>query len=226
MNQYLRPTAPIAADVLLPADPGLALTLAQELLAKPLMANHHHGLWGYSGVTAGGDDLGVQASGIGGPSVAAVIADLATHGARRVIRVGACVAIDPALAPGSVVLASGALGGDGASRALGIKRPRPDTALVDALARELAPEGAAALVASGDLTPTAEALPDAWRHAGARAADLETAAVLAAGERAGVAAASALVVGGGEEELVELARACARALAPAQAPAPVPADAS
>ena len=47
--RYLRPTAPIAADALLPADPGLAMALAQRALVKPLMANHHHGLWGYSG---------------------------------------------------------------------------------------------------------------------------------------------------------------------------------
>ena len=46
---HLRPTAPIAADVLLPGRPGAALALAQALLDGPLMANHSHGLWGYSG---------------------------------------------------------------------------------------------------------------------------------------------------------------------------------
>jgi hypothetical protein len=40
LTGHLRPTAPIAADVLLPTDPALALALAQELLEKPLMSNH------------------------------------------------------------------------------------------------------------------------------------------------------------------------------------------
>ena len=48
---------------------------------KPLMANHHHGLWGYSGRTADGRELTIQATGIGGPSAAAVLAR--ARGARR-----------------------------------------------------------------------------------------------------------------------------------------------
>ena len=43
----LRSTAPVAADALLPGDPGHALTLAQALLDEPRMSNHAHGLWGY-----------------------------------------------------------------------------------------------------------------------------------------------------------------------------------
>src|SRR3954452_17331062 len=97
MNPYLRPTAPIAADVLLPADPGLAMELAQRLTSKPLMANHHHGLWGYSCRTEDGRDLTVQSAGIGGPSTAAIVAELAGHGARRLIRIGTCAALDPSL---------------------------------------------------------------------------------------------------------------------------------
>jgi uridine phosphorylase len=46
---HLRPTAALAERVLLPGDPGRALALAQSLLEKPLMFNHHRGLWGYTG---------------------------------------------------------------------------------------------------------------------------------------------------------------------------------
>ena len=46
---HLHPTAELAERVLLPGDPGRALALAQLLLEKPLMFNHHRGLWGYTG---------------------------------------------------------------------------------------------------------------------------------------------------------------------------------
>src|SRR3984957_1148441 len=46
---HLRPTTTLAERVLLPGDPGRALALAQFLLERPLMFNHHRGLWGYTG---------------------------------------------------------------------------------------------------------------------------------------------------------------------------------
>jgi uridine phosphorylase len=191
---YLRPTAQIAADALLPADPGLAMAIAQRAMVKPLMANHHHGLWGYSGNTAAGAELTVQASGIGGPSAAAVVGELAGHGVRRLIRVGRCAALDAGLEPGGLVVATRALGDDGVCAALGVAAPRPDAALTDALLDSL--DAAGGVVASADLP--APALPAerrlSWLDGRARVLDLETAAVLALAERLGIAAASVLVV--------------------------------
>ena len=43
---HIHPTAPLAARVLLPGDPGRALLLAQALLDEPRMFNHNRGLWG------------------------------------------------------------------------------------------------------------------------------------------------------------------------------------
>ena len=94
MPARLRPTAPIAADAILVGDPGRALLLAQELLEQPKMSNHARGLWGYSGETAGGEELTIQATGMGGPSAAVVLADLAELGVRRAIRVGTCTALE------------------------------------------------------------------------------------------------------------------------------------
>ena len=82
MPAHLRPTAPIAADAVLVGDPGRALLLAQELLEEPKMSNHARGLWGYSGQTPAGDALTIQATGIGGPSAALVLGDLAELGVR------------------------------------------------------------------------------------------------------------------------------------------------
>ena len=86
----LRPTAPIAPEAILVGDPGRALLLAQELLEQPKMSNHARGLWGYSGSTPEDHALTIQSTGIGGPSAALVLADLAELGVKRVSRSGGC----------------------------------------------------------------------------------------------------------------------------------------
>ena len=192
MTGHLRPTAPIFSDALLPSDPGVALALAQQLLVKPLMANHEFGLWGYSGETAGGCELTIQSAGIGGPSAATVLAELAGFGTERVIALGTCTALDPALSEGAVVLAASA-------RA----EPDPDSSVTAGVA-VADPVLTAALAAA---CPGALSLPVAsvYTHAdadisfagtGASVIDLTTAALLGTGARLGLAVACALIVSG------------------------------
>src|SRR5437588_4640460 len=100
MTIHLQPTAPLAERVLLPGDPGRALLLAQSLLEQPKMFNHNRGLWGYTGRAADGELLTIQSTGMGGPSAAIVISELASLGARRLLRIGTCGALDPSLALG------------------------------------------------------------------------------------------------------------------------------
>src|SRR3954451_8053419 len=108
MPARLRPTAPIAAAAVLVGDPGRALMLAQALLEQPKMSNHARGLWGYSGRTPAGAELTIQATGMGGPSAALVLADLAELGVRRAIRVGTCTALRPELEPGALLAVAAA----------------------------------------------------------------------------------------------------------------------
>lgn len=115
---HLRPTAELAERVLLPGDPGRALALAQLLLEKPLMFNHHRGLWGYTGQAADGEPLTVQSTGIGGPSAAIVLHELIALGVKRAIRVGTCGALDVKLELGDLVVAREAIAADGTSAAL------------------------------------------------------------------------------------------------------------
>src|SRR5205807_1748082 len=115
---HLHPTAPLAERVLLPGDPGRALLLAQSLLTAPAMFNHHRGLWGYTGAAADGLPLTIQSTGMGGPSAAIVIAELADLGAQRLLRVGTCGALTPDLALGDLVVTEAAIGHDGTSQAL------------------------------------------------------------------------------------------------------------
>ena len=45
---HLKPACDLAERVLLPGDPHRALAVAQALLERPRMFNHHRGLWGLS----------------------------------------------------------------------------------------------------------------------------------------------------------------------------------
>lgn len=225
MAAYLRPTAPIAAAALLPDDPALALALAQATLEKPVMANHSYGLWGYHGHDRDGRELTVQATGIGAGGAAAVLSELADRGVSRAVRVGSCTAIAPELAAGELVRVTACLPGDGVSRALAARNPHPDAELDLELAAAV-PAARPVTVAGYDLglvLAAADARAQ-WRAAGAAVADLQSAALLALGERRGVAVAAALAVAeteaGTEADdealttaLLELGSGAARALA-------------
>ncbi len=197
MPTRLRPTAPIAADAVLVGDPGRALMLAQELLEEPKMSNHARGLWGYSGVTAAGNDLTIQSTGMGGPSAALVLADLAKLGVRRAIRVGTCAAVEPGREPGVAILVGEALrAGEPA---------HPDPGLTQGLERELGIAEAERVASLDD--------PGADPPLGVAAADMQTATVLARGRDLGIAVAAVLIVersAGGERIADDVLEAAAK----------------
>jgi uridine phosphorylase len=187
---HLRPTAELAERVLLPDDPGRALAVAQALLEKPpRMFNHSRGLWGYSGIATDGEPLTIQATGLGGPSAAIVCEELIALGARRLVRIGTCAALDDGLALGSLIAPEHVLALDGASAALGAGSSlAPDPAM---LARIVAAGAAPATVASRDLFYDRRQAPPAPR---AVAVELETAAVLGVAARHKIPAACVLGV--------------------------------
>ena len=190
---HLQPCAPLAERVLLPGDPGRALLLAQELLDAPRMFNHSRGLWGYTGTAGDGQLLTIQSTGMGGPSAAIVIWELAELGARRLLRVGTCGALVAGPELGDLMIASEALADDGASRALGAGGWVPSSrSLLEALTRANPGTGR---VVSADLFYGESA--DArrrWLDAGAIAVDMETATLFTLAARLGLEAASVLIV--------------------------------
>lgn len=202
MPTRLRPTNPNAADAILVGDPGRALLLAQEVLVDPLMSNHARGLWGYTSKTAAGRPLTVQATGMGGPSAAIVLSDLARLGLKRAIRLGSCESLDPGLVSGEIVLVEAATAEDTISRGLrgddeagGLVMPN------QALTARLAGEGLASVaVRSGDTgasvrwgigAPLPEPLPGQ-----STVFDLQTAALFSLAPRLGIEIAALLVVEG------------------------------
>jgi uridine phosphorylase len=204
---HLHPTAELAERVLLPGDPGRALMLAQLLLDKPLMFNHHRGLWGYTGLASDGEPLTVQSTGMGGPSAAIVLEELIVLGARRAIRVGTCGALDESLALGELVVAADAIAADGTSRALGAGEiVAADVRLTAALTQ--ATQRPAVRIASTDLFYDPDELRgERWRKAGAAAVEMEAATLFAVGARAEVPVGCALIVSdllaGGQRQRIE-----------------------
>jgi uridine phosphorylase len=186
---HLRPTAQIAPDALLPGDPGRALALAQDLLETPQMSNHHRGLWGYSGTTADGRSLTIQSTGIGGPSAAIVLHELAELGVRRAIRIGTCGALDGGPALGSLVVAAEALAADGTSRALDAPELVPGSAALGGALAAAAPDASTGRVATTDLF-----YGDRRHPGGAVAFEMEAAPLFALGARLGVEVACLLTV--------------------------------
>ena len=204
MPARLRPTAPLAPDAILVGDPGRSLLLAQELLEQPKMSNHARGLWGYTGRTAAGDPLSVQATGMGGPSAALVLADLAKLGVVRVVRVGTCAAFGARARTGELLLVEAVLATGGSAASFGIaagETVAPEPALHERLAVQLGKDARPVTVASLDTMP-AEAAGEA------EAADMQTLAVLSTADKLGMAAAAVLIVSERGKELIgEIGRA-------------------
>ena len=190
---HLRPTAPLAPRVLLPGDPGRALALAQVVLGDDRkMFHHHRGLWGYTGTAADGEALTIQSTGIGGPSGAVVLEELARLGARRAIRVGTARALQAGVQPGTLLAATEVRALDGTSRALDAPQTLP-LAFAGALAAD-----ARGRVVSHDAlyAPGLDEQAARWRADGLDAADLETAALAAVAALHGIAFGAILILDG------------------------------
>lgn len=194
--------------------------LAQELLEDPLMSNHARGLWGYVGATAEGGKLTVQSTGIGGPSLAIVVSELAGLGLRRAVRIDTCAALKGGLEVGAVLVAGRAHALDGVSRSIGatgaVGGPGRLSKMLAAEARSIGwPEAAVASVDVPGLAGQGPALPE-----DAAALDMGTAPLFALGERLGIEVAALLIVSEarargpeevGEDALSEVAAEAGRA---------------
>src|SRR5581483_1315727 len=230
----LQPTADLAERVLLPGDPARALLLAELLLEGTKMFNHHRGLWGYTGLAPDGEPLTIQSTGMGGPSAAIVISELADLGARRLLRVGTCGALQAGLELGDLVVVSETLAADGTSRSLGAgDRVAAGAGLLAALSASVATEPGvhSKPVVSTDLFYDVRGLEHGWSAAGALAVEMEAATLYALADGRGLDAAALLVVSDlvlparvriGQDELRAAERrmgeAALRALSPAKTP--------
>ncbi len=171
----------IAARVLLVGDPGRARRIAERLDGAHCY-NEHRGLLGYTG-TYRDTRISVQTTGMGGPSAAIAVEELATLGAQVVIRAGTCGAIAGPLDVLDLVIATGAVPLDGTTRAYAGGAPFAPVAdheVVGALrtaAGAVARSAHVGLLASHDAFYLEHEDRVAWAERGVLALEMEAAAV-------------------------------------------------
>ncbi len=104
----------VAPLVLLPGDPARATHVA-ERLDRARCYNEFRGLLGYSGAYKG-TRVSVQTTGMGAPSAAIVVEELALLGAKTVIRIGTCGGTRADIRPRDLIVATAACPLDGTTR--------------------------------------------------------------------------------------------------------------
>ncbi len=98
----------IAPTVLLPGDPLRAKWIAETFLDDATCYSEVRGMYGFTG-TWHGEQVSVQGSGMGQPSMSIYVNELfQDYDVRRVIRVGSCGALTEKLAVRDLVIAAGA----------------------------------------------------------------------------------------------------------------------
>ncbi len=170
--------AEIAPVVLLPGDPGRTRRIAASL-DDPATYNEHRGLLGITG-SYNGERLSVQTSGMGAPSAAIVAEELAMLGAKIIIRIGTAGGASMAVRAGELVVATGSVPLDGATRAYVGGEPYAPVAdfgvvtALDAACHALGATYHVGLIATGDALYAEDAAAGSrWAARGVLAFEME-----------------------------------------------------
>ena len=114
--EHLEGNGGLGRYVLIPGDPGRAERIAAGLVdverrANPRGHDAHLGRFEPPGAETGSEaiDVLVIASGMGSGSTEIIVQELLACGARRLLRVGSCGTMTPAIVAGQVVIATGAV---------------------------------------------------------------------------------------------------------------------
>ena len=203
-KQYHIGVAPgeIGGYCLLPGDPARCEKIAAFLDdPRPVGMNREYNIWNGS---LEGETVTVCSTGIGGPSTAIAVEELAACGAHTLIRIGTCGGIDLPVKAGDVVIASGAVRQDGTSREYApIEFPAvPNAGVMMALweaARELGFSSHVGVVQSKDsfygqhspqrMPTSGELLAkwEAWKRLHVLASEMEAATLFTVGASLGLA---------------------------------------
>src|ERR687883_942652 len=115
-----------AEACLLPGDPLRARYIAETYLDGAEQRNSERGMLGYTG-TFEGRPVSVQATGMGCPSAAIVVEELAQLGVKRMLRIGTCGGLQPDLQLGDLIVAVSAVAADSTAQHL-VREPHAPTA--------------------------------------------------------------------------------------------------
>ena len=178
--------------VILPGDPKRCKKIAQYFEDSVMIADNREFIT-YTG-TLDGVKVSVTSTGIGGPSAAIAMEELARCGADTFVRIGTCGGIQPEVKSGDIVVATGAVRMEGTSKEYApIEYPAvADLMVVNALvsaAKEKECEFYTGVVQSKDAfygQHEPEKMPagyelinkwEAWKKLGCLASEMETAAL-------------------------------------------------
>ncbi len=197
--------------MLLPGDPQRSAKIAAGFDGARLIAEHRE-FFTYTGDLLGAR-VSVTSTGIGGPSTAIAVEELAAIGADTFIRVGTCGGMQPDVRPGDLVIASAAIRDEGTSRQYlplpfpAVADPDVTLALRDA-AREAGIPHHVGIVQSKDAfyaewrpeqMPLADELvarSAAWQRGGAIGSEMEAATIFVIASVLGARAGAIMRTGG------------------------------
>jgi 5'-methylthioadenosine phosphorylase len=190
----------VAERVVVSGDPARVRLLA-TFLEDSRLVNDVRGYLVYTGKYKG-VPVSVAVHGIGSPSAALVIEELAMLGARIIVRLGTCGAMVPELDVGDVVVATGASYYSGGIFTQYIGEPVcqtavPDFKLMVKIAGKLGEQGVKHMfgpVVSCDAFYTEEGFVEKWVRRGMLAVDMETATLYILGQLKKLSTASVLLV--------------------------------
>jgi purine-nucleoside phosphorylase len=191
----------IAPVVLLPGDPLRAQHIADNFLDDAVRYNQVRGAFGFTG-TYHGKRLSVQSTGMGSPSISIYAHELLKdHGAKVLLRVGTCGALQEGLALRDLVLALSASTDSAMNRAAFGAMDFAPTADFELLRRahELATQRGLTVRTGSVLTsdtfyPEDKEWWQLWARHGVLAAEMESAALYTLAARHGARALSLLTV--------------------------------
>jgi purine-nucleoside phosphorylase len=226
----------VAPIVLLPGDPGRA-TRAAGRLADARCYNEFRGLLGYTGAYKG-TPVSVQTTGMGGPSAAIVVEELAMLGAKTLVRIGTCGGTRPDISPTDLIVVTAACPLDGTTRQYLGGDPyapaathRVVAALVEACERAGVRYHAGPVATEDALYAVTPSWAKTWTSRGVLAQEMEASAILTVAALRGLEAGCLLTVsnGAGQHErlpddelqpaidrMIEVALEAAAALGPEQ----------
>jgi len=190
------------AEVVLVSGSPDRVGLMAEMLDEAEQVGDRRGFSVFSGAYRG-SRLSVATSGVGSPSMAIAVEELAACGAATFIRVGSCAAISPSLPVGGLAVATGAVSDEGTSSYYAptnfppVATLRVVNALVDA-AGQLGADVEVGLTRSTDSFYRGERtqeIIELWKSLGVLTFEMETSCLFTVAARLGCEAGSVLCVG-------------------------------
>jgi len=204
MNLALQPHIRLSKEhsasyALLPGDPQ-RVDRIKTFLEKPIEVAFNREFKSVIGFYKGVKILATS-TGIGGPSTAIAVEELKNIGVNTLIRIGSCGALQNNIKLGDLILATGAVRNDGASKSY-IESNYPAVPDINVLtsiintASELKYKYHCGIIRSHDsfYTDNEQAIDSFWTNKGVLASDMESASLMVVGSLRGLRTASILNV--------------------------------